>query len=240
MMYREVNMLSFEVVFTGFLLFGSIILLHQIVTLNPVDPTSVVIVVSFIVFGLLSGVIAAIMTTQGELRVLSRKGEFTLRNRSVVYAATVGLPVFLFINFFFVLFGSAFVFGEIFFLFAGFFTYFLSRLSLIVRWEKRNKRVVMTRYGTFTASGKLYSYLKPANQIQDANRSSNQIGHESIARAIGWVGHKNGTTTDYYPLMVPVVVVPEFPMIQATMFFMLLTLLAVVIYKRKAVKTSQS
>lgn len=164
-------MMSFGVVFTGLLLFGSIILLHQIVTLNPVDPTSVVIVVSFIVFGLLSGVIASAMTTQGELRVLSRKGEFTLRNRSVIYAGAVGIPVFSFINFFFLLFGSAFVFGEIFFLFAGFFTYFLSRLSLIVRWEKRNRKVVMTRYGTFTTSGKLYSYPNTANQIQDANRS---------------------------------------------------------------------
>jgi len=173
MMYREANMMSFEVIFTGFLLFGSIILLHQIVTLNPVDPTSVAIVVSFIVFGLFSGVIAAIMTTQGELRVLSRKGEFTLRNSSVIYASIVGIPAFLFINFFFILFGRAFVFGEMFFLFAGFFTYFLSRLSLIVRWEKRNKKGVMTRFGTFTTSGKLYSYLNTGNQIQDANRSSN-------------------------------------------------------------------
>lgn len=172
-MYREVNMMSFGVIFTGFLLFGSIVLLYQIVTLNTVDPTSVVIVVSFMVFGLLSGVIAAMMVTQGELRVLSQRGEFTLRNRSVIYAGAVGIPAFLFINFFFILFGSAFVFGEIFFLFAGFFTYFLFRLSLIVRWEKRNKKVVMTQYGTFTTSGKLYSYPNTANQIQDANRPSN-------------------------------------------------------------------
>ena len=173
MTYREVNMMSFEVIFTGFLLFGSIFLLYQIVTLNPVDPTSVVIVVSFLVFGLLSGAIAANMVTQGELRVLSRKGEFTLRNRSIIYAAAVGIPAFLLINFLFILFGSAFIFGEIFFLFAGFFTYFLSRLTLILRWEKRNKKVVMTRYGTFTTSGKLYTYPNTVNKIQDANRSSN-------------------------------------------------------------------
>lgn len=173
MMYREANMMSFEVIFTGFLLFGSIIPLHQIVTLNPVDPTPVAIVVSFIPFGLLSGVIASIMTTQGELKVLSKKGEFALRNRSVLYAAIVGIPAFLFINSLFILLGSAFVFGEIFFLFAGFLTYFLSRLSLIVRWEKRNKKVVMTRFGTFTTSGKLYSYPNTGNQIQEANRSSN-------------------------------------------------------------------
>jgi parallel beta-helix repeat protein len=46
--------------------------------------------------------------------------------------------------------------------------------------------------------------------------------------------------TDHYPLTVPIVVVPEFPWIQATMLFMLLTLLAAIIYKKKAVKTSQS
>jgi len=43
----------------------------------------------------------------------------------------------------------------------------------------------------------------------------------------------DANNTDYYPLMVPIVVVPEFPSIQATMFFMLLTLLAVVICKKK-------
>jgi len=80
----------------------------------------------------------------------------------------------LLINFFFALLGSTFVFGEIFFLLAGFFTYFLSRLSLITHWEKRNKKVVMTRYGTFTTSGKLYSSPNNrTNQTQDANRPSN-------------------------------------------------------------------
>jgi parallel beta-helix repeat protein len=45
--------------------------------------------------------------------------------------------------------------------------------------------------------------------------------------------------TDYYPLMVQYAI-PEFPPIQATMFFMSLTLLAVIIYKKKGVKRSQS
>jgi len=45
--------------------------------------------------------------------------------------------------------------------------------------------------------------------------------------------------TDYYPLMVQYVI-PEFPSIQATMFFILLTLLTVIIHKKKDVKTSQS
>jgi parallel beta-helix repeat protein len=42
--------------------------------------------------------------------------------------------------------------------------------------------------------------------------------------------------TDYYPLMVAYGVIPEFPSIQTTMFFMLLTLLTVIIYKKKDVK----
>src|SRR5271157_2918122 len=46
--------------------------------------------------------------------------------------------------------------------------------------------------------------------------------------------------TDNYPLTVPIVVIPEFPSIQATIFFMLFILLAVAFYKKKGVKTSQS
>jgi hypothetical protein len=44
--------------------------------------------------------------------------------------------------------------------------------------------------------------------------------------------------TDYYPLIVPIVI-PEFPSIQATMLFMLSTLLTVIIYKKKGEKTRQ-
>jgi len=47
------------------------------------------------------------------------------------------------------------------------------------------------------------------------------------------------SNTDHYPFMVQYVI-PEFPSIQATMFFMLLALLTVIIYKKKGVKTSQS
>jgi parallel beta-helix repeat protein len=45
--------------------------------------------------------------------------------------------------------------------------------------------------------------------------------------------------TDYHPLTVQYVI-PEFPSLQATMLFMMATLLAVIIYKKKAVNTSQS
>ncbi|MGD0160410.1 MAG: NosD domain-containing protein [Candidatus Bathyarchaeia archaeon] len=46
----------------------------------------------------------------------------------------------------------------------------------------------------------------------------------------------DSNNTDYYPLTVPYATVPEFPTIQATMLFMLATLLAVIIYKKKGVK----
>jgi parallel beta-helix repeat protein len=46
----------------------------------------------------------------------------------------------------------------------------------------------------------------------------------------------DANNTDYYPLMVLYGVIPEFPSIQTTMFFMLLTLLTVIIYKKKGVK----
>jgi parallel beta-helix repeat protein len=46
--------------------------------------------------------------------------------------------------------------------------------------------------------------------------------------------------TDHYPLTGPyaTVVIPEFPSIQATMFFILLTLLTVIIYKKKGVRSA--
>ncbi|MGD0643980.1 MAG: hypothetical protein ABSA75_03650 [Candidatus Bathyarchaeia archaeon] len=101
MIYREAGMMMFAVFFTGFLLLVSIVLLHQIVTLNPVNPTSVITVEFFIIFGLVSGLVASSMFTQGELRVLSRTGEFTISNESVLYASAVGLPAFL-VNYFFI------------------------------------------------------------------------------------------------------------------------------------------
>jgi len=48
----------------------------------------------------------------------------------------------------------------------------------------------------------------------------------------------DANNTDYYPLTVPIAVIPEFPMIQVTMFFMLLTLLAVIICKKKGLKSA--
>jgi hypothetical protein len=165
MFYREAGMMTFAVFFTGFLLLISTVLLHQIVTLNPVNPTSVITVEFFIIFGLVSGLIASSILTQGELKVLSRIGEFTISNKSMLYATAVGLPAFLAVTSLFVVLGSGFFGGELFFIFAGSFTYFLLRLILIIRWERTNKKVVMTRYGTFTTPAKLYTYpTLPNNQ----------------------------------------------------------------------------
>jgi parallel beta-helix repeat protein len=44
--------------------------------------------------------------------------------------------------------------------------------------------------------------------------------------------------TDYYPLTVPIAVVPEFPSFLILPIFMIATLLAVIVYKKKGVKTS--
>jgi len=45
--------------------------------------------------------------------------------------------------------------------------------------------------------------------------------------------------TDNYPLMVPYAIIPEFPSIQVTMLFVLLTLSAVIIYKKKGEKSAR-
>ena len=141
---------------TAFLFFGSVTLVFLVVTFNPVSPSSVSTVISFMVFGLGSGVIAGTSVTGGELGILNKKGEFRISNLSILYAGVVGLVVFLVVNFFFVILGPPFVFGEVFFLFAGLFAYSLSRLILLVRWETQNKSVVMIQHGTFSSSGRLY------------------------------------------------------------------------------------
>lgn len=50
----------------------------------------------------------------------------------------------------------------------------------------------------------------------------------------------DANNTDYYPLAVPYAVVPEFPSFLVLPLFLIATLLAVIICKKKAVKTSQS
>lgn len=156
MLFREDVNTGILALLTAFLFFGSITLLALVVTFNPVSPSSVYTVISFIILGLGSGVIAATSVTSGELRILNRKGEFKTTALSIVYAGAVGLPVFLLVNFLFEILGSALVFGEVFFLFAGLFTYSLVRLTLLVRWEIRNEKVIMIQSEFLSSSGKLY------------------------------------------------------------------------------------
>lgn len=156
MLLREDVNTGVLVLLTAFLFFGGVTLLALVVTFNPVNPSSVFTVISFIVFGLGSGVIAGTSVTGGELGILNRKGEFKMNGLSIVFAVVVGLPVFFLVTYLLEILGRAFVFGEVFFLFAGLFAYSLSRLILLVRWETQNKRVVMIQQGTFSSSGRLY------------------------------------------------------------------------------------
>jgi len=50
----------------------------------------------------------------------------------------------------------------------------------------------------------------------------------------------DANNTDYYPLTVPIAIVPEFPSFLILPLFFIATLLAVIIYKKRGVKTSQS
>ncbi len=157
-MEKETTNTGFGLLSLAFLFFGDVLLFRQIVTLNPVNPSSIALVVCFIIFGLGSGIIAGTIVTQGELKVLKRKGEFTIGNRAIIYAGTAGILAFLLFHFLFRALSPAFVYGEVSFLFAGLFAYFLLRLILIVRWETENKRVVMIQQGTFSRSTRLYIY----------------------------------------------------------------------------------
>jgi hypothetical protein len=50
----------------------------------------------------------------------------------------------------------------------------------------------------------------------------------------------DANNTDYYPLMVPIVVIPEFPSFIILPLFFIATLLAVIVYKKKDGKTRQN
>jgi hypothetical protein len=142
---------------TAFLFFGAVTVLSLVVTFNPVNPSSVHTITFFIVFGLGSGVTAGVWVTNGELRVLNKSGEFKMMsNLSFMYASVIGLPVFFPVTFSLEILGRAFFLGEVFFLLAGLFAFSLLRLILLVRWETRNKKVVMVQHGTFFSSGRLY------------------------------------------------------------------------------------
>ena len=143
---------------TGFLLLGSLFLLCLVVTFNPVNPTSVSVIILFTTLGLLSGVVAAKLVTQGELKILSNKGEFTLSNRVIIYAGVAGIFSFLIISFVLMILNRASILGEGFLLLAGLFTYFSTRAYILIRWETKNNKLVMIQPGTFTTSGKLHVY----------------------------------------------------------------------------------
>jgi hypothetical protein len=157
MAHREADLILFEVLLTAFLLFAGLLLFYQVVTLNPVNPSSVIIIVSCMVLGFPSGLTAALLVTQGELKVLSKKGEFTVSNKAIIIGGVALILTTIFLNSLMTIFWTrSFIIGEIFFLFVGLFTFFLSRLIQIKYWENKNKRFIMMQFGTFTISSKLY------------------------------------------------------------------------------------
>jgi len=73
-MGRLSDMTLIGLVLTTLLFFGAAILLHQIVTLNPVNPFSVYVVILSTVLGLGFGIITGWLFTKDQLKILRMRG----------------------------------------------------------------------------------------------------------------------------------------------------------------------
>jgi len=144
----------FGLVLTALLFFGAIVLFRQVVTLNPVKLSTIYIVVFSTLLGLGFGTMAGWFLTEGQLRVLGMKGEWRLKDSKIlVVAEFAGLVVFLLVSMVIVMASRpAFDVGEMYFVLSAAFTLYVSRMFLVVRFERQTKRFIMTDFW----SNKLY------------------------------------------------------------------------------------
>jgi hypothetical protein len=157
MIERVSDMTIVGLILTTLLFFGGMVLLYQIVTLNPVNPFSVYVVIFSILLGLGFGITAGWFFTADQLKILGIKGEYKLADsRKAVFAVGVGLPVFLLVSLLTVITGPAFAAGEIYFVLSAVFTMYIARIALIARFERQTKKVIMMDFHSF--SGRFYIY----------------------------------------------------------------------------------
>jgi hypothetical protein len=158
-MGRLSDMTLVGLILTALLFFGATILFHQVVTLNPIKPSTVYIVVFSTLLGLGFGTVAGWFLTEGQLRALGMKGEWRLKDSKIlVFAVIASLLVFLLVSLVIVMAGRpAFDVGEIYFVLSAAFTLYLSRMCLVVRFERQTKKFIITDFW----SNRLY--MKPSS-----------------------------------------------------------------------------
>lgn len=147
-MARLSDMTVVGLILTALLFFGAAILFRQVVTLNPIKSSTIYIVVSSTVFGLGFGILAGWFVTLNQLRILRMKGEWRLSDsKTLVFTTVAGLLVFLLVSFAVVMAGRpAFDVGEIYFVVAAAFTLYVSRMVLVVQFERQTKKFIMTDF----------------------------------------------------------------------------------------------
>jgi hypothetical protein len=147
-MGRLSDMTLVGLILTALLFFGATILFRQVVTLNPIKPSTIYIVVFSTLLGLGFGTVAGWTLTEGQLRVLGMKGEWRLKDSKIlVFAVVAGLLVFLLISLVIVMADRpALDVGEIYFVLSAAFTLYVSRMFLVVRFERQTKKFIITDF----------------------------------------------------------------------------------------------
>jgi hypothetical protein len=127
------------------LFFGATMLFRQVATLNPIKLSTIYIVLFSTLLGLGFGTAAGSFLTEGQLRVLGMKGEWRVKDSEIlVFAEVAGLLVFLLVSLLIVIAGRpAFSIGEAYCALSAAFTLYVSRMVLVVRFERQTKKFII-------------------------------------------------------------------------------------------------
>jgi len=134
-----------SLILSASLFFGATLLFRQVATLNPIKLSTIYIVLFSMLLGLGFGTVAGLFLTEDQLRVLGMKGEWRLKDSKIlVFAEIAGLLVFLLVSLLVVTAGRpAFDLGEAHFALSAAFTLYVSRMVLVVRFERQTKKFII-------------------------------------------------------------------------------------------------
>jgi hypothetical protein len=143
-------------ILSAVLFFGSLILLYQVVTLNPVSSFSVSVIILSTFFGLGLGTVIGWFITFDLLKNLRLKTEYKqIQSKIFMFTFIVGLTLFVLVSLIVIrTLRVAFMVGEIIFVFSAVFTFFGTRMALITRFEQQTGKIIMMDY--FNLSGRIF------------------------------------------------------------------------------------
>ena len=143
-MIRMSDMALASLITATTLFFGATMLFGQTVRLNPIKLSTIYIVFFSMLLGSGLGAIAGLFFTQDRLEVLGKKGEWRLKDSKIpIFTGIAGVLVFLLISLLIARTGRpAFALGEIYFVLSAAFTLSVSRMVLVVQFERRTKKFI--------------------------------------------------------------------------------------------------